>query len=295
MSKPVPAKSSASVGSPSVSAIIPAYNGASFIHRAIESALAQTHPLLEVIVVDDGSKDGTAEAAAKYPVTVLRRSNGGPAAARNAGLKHAKGEWLAFLDHDDTWYPNKTELQLSFANDAVAALFCEKASGTNQISFADMFAANYGGNPSGMMIRRKVLEQLGGFDEDPELIGVDDYNLWLRFMLDGYKFAATPECYAFTPADTHLGGNPQRMLDGELANIEKIGVLAGLSRQIVEARKRKLRRQYIPSLISTRRLDQARKQLMHAGLSFDMWKYWVAALSPSWLLDLRRRVYSDVG
>jgi glycosyltransferase involved in cell wall biosynthesis len=293
MNMPKRVDSEACVDSPSVSAIIPVYNSALFVHRAIESALSQTHPLLEVIVVDDGSDDGTAEAASKYPVTVLRRKNGGPGAARNAGLKHAKGEWLAFLDHDDTWYPNKTELQLSFASDAVAALFCEKTAGTEKISFMDMFAANYGGNPSGMMIRRTVLEQLGGFDEDPKLIGVDDYNLWLRFMLEGYRFATTPKCYAFTPADTHLGGNPQRMLDAELANIEKIGVLAGLSRQIVEARKRKVRRQYIPSLISTRKLYEARKQLIHTGLRVDMWKYWVAAFSPSWLLDMRRRVYNS--
>src|SRR5215831_2827499 len=89
-----------------VSGIIPAYNAESFISETIASALAQTYPLTELIVVDDGSSDHTAEVAARFPNTrVIRRPNGGQGAARNTGIQAASGDWIAFLDHDDTWHP----------------------------------------------------------------------------------------------------------------------------------------------------------------------------------------------
>lgn len=278
-----------SAGLPTVSAIIPAYNAEKLIHRAIESALAQTHPMLQILVVDDGSSDGTARVAAQYPVTVITKPNGGPATARNIGIKHATAEWIAFLDHDDTWHPNKTELQLSYVNETVAAVFCEKAPGTENISFKDMFRANYGGNPSSTIIRRSVLEKLGGFDEDPTLVCAEDYNLWLRFMLEGYRFATTPHCYSYTPADLHLSADAQRMLECELVNIDKIGRLAGLAPEAIAARKLGLRRRYIPSLIGSRKLRSARKHLLKAGLSLEMVKYWIAAYCPPRVLDLRRQ------
>lgn len=277
-------------GLPTVSAIIPAYNASAFIHRTIESALAQTHHLLEIIVVDDGSTDNTVEVCSRYPVSVIPKNNGGPAAARNSGAKHATGEWLAFLDHDDGWHPDKTEIQLGLVNDAIDAVFCEKSPGSDAISFMDMFWHNYGGNPSGTIVRAEVLRSLGMFDEDPSLIGVDDYNFWLRFMLKGHKFAVSPQCYSFTPADNHLGGNPQKMINGELANIEKIGMAAGIDRGTIEARKRVIRREYIPSLIGSRKLGEARKHLLRAGISTEMMKCWTAALCPVWMLDMRRRL-----
>ena len=97
-----------------VSVIIPTYNYARFLREAIDSALAQTRPALEVIVVDDGSTDGTRELLAEYGgrIRVLSQQNQGVAAARNAGIGAANGEYLAFLDSDDAWYPRKLELQM---------------------------------------------------------------------------------------------------------------------------------------------------------------------------------------
>ena len=97
-----------------VSVIIPTYNHARFLSGAIDSVLAQTRPALEVIVVDDGSTDGTRELLADYGerIRVLRQQNQGVAAARNAGIGAANGEYLAFLDSDDAWYPRKLELQM---------------------------------------------------------------------------------------------------------------------------------------------------------------------------------------
>src|SRR5215831_9228869 len=96
---------------PEISVVIPAYNAEGCVGRAIESALSQTHRPIEVLVVDDGSLDGTSEVVASYPapVRLLRKANGGPASARNLAAREARGDWLALLDADDSWLPEKLE------------------------------------------------------------------------------------------------------------------------------------------------------------------------------------------
>ncbi len=96
-----------------ISVVIPVFNGAGFIGEAIESVLAQDEKPLEIIVVDDGSTDNSAEIAESFgsPVLVLRQENRGPAAARNRGLRAARGQYIAFLDADDLYSPDKFALQ----------------------------------------------------------------------------------------------------------------------------------------------------------------------------------------
>ena len=102
---------------PKISVVIPCYNRAGLIARAVASAVAQSHLPHEVIVVDDGSTDGSAGVAAGLPgpVRVLRQANAGAAAARNAGIATATGDWVAFLDSDDEWHSDKLRLQLDAA------------------------------------------------------------------------------------------------------------------------------------------------------------------------------------
>lgn len=98
-----------------VSAIIPTYNRQGYVLRAIDSVLSQTVALHEIIVVDDGSTDGSAEAIqSRYGsrVTLVRQNNAGVSAARNRGVRDAKADWVAFLDSDDIWLPTKIELQM---------------------------------------------------------------------------------------------------------------------------------------------------------------------------------------
>lgn len=113
------------------SVVIPCYNRSGIVGEAIRSALAQTLPPREVIVVDDGSTDGSADVAESFgpPVKVIRTPNRGPSSARNTGIAEARGDWIAFLDSDDVWLPEKLALQRDAAKaypDA-ALIFCDTA------------------------------------------------------------------------------------------------------------------------------------------------------------------------
>lgn len=101
---------------PRVSVVVPVYNGAAFLARALDSALVQNLPDMELIVVDDGSTDNSAEVAYRHPgeVSVIRQLNQGPAGARNRGVAQARGEYLAFLDADDLWPEGRLAWQLEY-------------------------------------------------------------------------------------------------------------------------------------------------------------------------------------
>jgi len=111
---------------PTVSAVIPCYNAAPFLRETIDSVLNQTHPALEVIVVDDGSTDDSAAIAASYgpPVRVIRQGNRGQSAARNRGMDEAQGRWVGLLDADDRWLPHKLERQLAALHEAPDDVVC---------------------------------------------------------------------------------------------------------------------------------------------------------------------------
>ena len=177
-----------------VSTIIPAYNAERYLAEAVDSALAQTHPNCEVIVVDDGSTDATAEILAGYGdrIRVVRQKNAGTAAACDAGAAAARGGWIAFLDADDVWLPEKIELQL-----ARCAGF--GISHTDSWCFGETlerevlrssFEPPYQGRvlhqllvrnfitKSSVMVRKDVLEEAGGFGN--KYLTVEDWPLWLR-------------------------------------------------------------------------------------------------------------------
>lgn len=193
---------------PSVSVIIPAFNRARLIGEAIESVLAQDYrpELLQIIVVDDGSSDGTGEVAGAYPgVTVVRQENAGPPCARNAGIARANGEWVAFLDSDDLWLPEKTRLQMDLAAASGVALVFSDAISFGQsvdthfdmcpiikrVGRAEMGGAGfvlrspfldalYDQNfvcTSSVMVRRSALPHIAF---DPDTTAMEDYDLWLR-------------------------------------------------------------------------------------------------------------------
>ena len=179
----------------SVSVVVPTFERAAMLPRALESVEEQTCPPGEVIVVDDGSTDGTGELARRrFPgVRYLRREHGGVSAARNTGIAAAGGEWVALLDSDDVWRPEKLERQLTALAAAPEHLVCH----TDEIWVRDGRRVNPGRrhakrggrifrhclplcaiSPSAALIHHSVFDTVGGFDED--LPACEDYDLWLR-------------------------------------------------------------------------------------------------------------------
>ena len=124
-------QSSTSHDKPKFSVIIPVYNGERFIGETIQSVLAQTYQAAEIIIIDDGSSDGTAAVVERYSsqitISYVRQQNQGPSAARNRGVSLAQGDWIAFLDADDLWYSNKLQIHRDYIMNYpdVALFWCD--------------------------------------------------------------------------------------------------------------------------------------------------------------------------
>jgi glycosyltransferase involved in cell wall biosynthesis len=157
---------------PLVSVIIPAYNAERYLAEALDSVAAQGYRPLEVIVVDDGSTDGTAGLAARFPnVRYMYQANRGPAAARNAGLALAQGEMVAFLDADDVWSDDKLQVQLGLlADDPRAGFILGQTQLVRQVEDAALPASPLGEpgliiSLASALFRRYVFERVGLLDE----------------------------------------------------------------------------------------------------------------------------------
>ena len=178
-----------------ISVIIPTYNRRNTLERAIDSVLSQTFKPFEIIIVDDGSEDGTRNWVQEaYPsIKYIYQSNNGVSSARNKGIRSSRGSWIALLDSDDEWMPEKLEDQVIFINENPGSLFCH----TNEIWIRNGVRVNqmkkhkkYGGDifkycldmcrisPSSSLIKKEVFEDVGLFDES--LTVCEDYDLWLR-------------------------------------------------------------------------------------------------------------------
>lgn len=184
---------------PKVSVVIPAFNAAAFVAEAVGSVLSQTFRDLEIIVVDDGSTDDTLARVATFSgsVRAIHQVNSGVAAARNRGIGEAAGNYVAFLDADDTWKPEKLERQLG----ALRATKGARASATafevtnerghvvevrgggseGPVLRALLLAGNVVGTPSSVVAERSLLAEVGGFDS--RLSQCADWELWIRFSL----------------------------------------------------------------------------------------------------------------
>ena len=182
-----------------ISVVIPTFNRISLVARAIDSVLKQSLNPYEIIVVDDGSDDGTSEMIQnKYKsIKLIQQQNNGVSAARNNGIKHAKGDWIALLDSDDEWTEKKLENQVDRLIKTPEYDFCH----TNEIWIRNGVRVNqrkkhekYGGyifdkcldicriSPSSVLFRKNILDHVGWFDD--QLPVCEDYDLWLRITAE---------------------------------------------------------------------------------------------------------------
>ena len=190
-----------------ISVVIPTYNRIALVERAIDSVLRQSIKPFDIIVVDDGSDDGTSEMIKKKyrSINLVQQQNSGVSAARNNGIKHAKGDWIALLDSDDEWTEKKLENQVNRLIKNPDYHFCH----TNEIWIRNGVRVNqkkrhqkYGGyifdkcldicriSPSSTLFKKNILEHVGWFDT--QLPVCEDYDLWLRITAD-YKILFVDE------------------------------------------------------------------------------------------------------
>jgi len=203
-----------------VSVIIPTYNRRGFIGNAIQSVLNQTYPSIELIVVDDGSTDGSEIALEPFldKIKYIKQDNSGVSRARNRGLEEATGEIIAFLDSDDEWLPQKIEMQVNFFKENPEALLCQ----TGDIWYRKGKRVNpknkhqkYSGmifkqclplcivSVSDIALRKEILDIVGNFDES--MPACEDYDLWLRIT------RAFPIHLIDLPLTIKHGGRPDQL------------------------------------------------------------------------------------
>lgn len=197
------------------SIVIPAYNAGAFIAKTLDSVREQTLTDYEVLLTNDGSKDETEQVLADYvirfpdfPLRLASQENRGIGGARNNGLFRASGEFIAFLDADDRWYPEKLERMAQFfsANPLVDVAYhdeieIQRDGSRNPLVYGDVREAAYEdllfhGNrlsTSATVVRRELAQRVGGFSDNLAYNGSEDYEFWLRLAKTGARFAHLTE------------------------------------------------------------------------------------------------------
>ncbi len=201
-----------------ISAIIPVYNGKKYLSEAILSVIQQTLSPMELILVDDGSTDGSIESirdvTADFPIRIIRQENAGQSAARNHGVREAVGDFIALLDQDDIWYPEHLEkLAKAFDAEHLGWVYSNldevdkegkmlRAGLLNHCgvvhphkSIEEMIARNMYILPSTTLMRKKAFLEVGMFDEG--LSGYEDDDLFLRMFMHGWRQKYLPESLSF--------------------------------------------------------------------------------------------------
>lgn len=214
--------------SPRVSIIVPTYNRARVVGRALDSILSQTYTDYEILVVDDGSKDDTRAALEPYMdrIRYIHQENQGASAARNRGLQEAQGEIIAFLDSDDAWYPEKLAKQIAHLDQhpEISILACHSRQEIGRHVREDFQNAEsqyqlflwrpFPSNMSRYVVRRECIEKCGLMDVS--LHGPEDKEFWLRLMKAGYRFDYLPEpLVIYYVSEDSISLHPNRMLAGE--------------------------------------------------------------------------------
>ena len=274
--------------------MIPAFRGVGFVEHAISSAWQQTLPPLEVIVVDDGSPDDTARVASQWGATVIRQTNQGVTAARNAGIRVAEGEWIALLDQDDVWLPTKLQRQAEAAQLAPevacvvtdfyrqkggqrSALTCLASPAYSLDAFSstkidrDVFLLDKAGVqffrtgffmfPSSVLVRKDVLVEVGMFR--PSLRLCEDVDCFLRVLSKTPLAVVCDPLWIWTEHDQNHSKDTIGICEGFLQMVEFIRDEPGLYPErmltLIQPALRKTRRSLVESYASLDDFVNARR------------------------------------
>ncbi|HLH07363.1 MAG TPA: glycosyltransferase [Terriglobales bacterium] len=307
-----------------ISVIIPCYNSERFVKRAIDSVLAQTFKDYEIVVVDDGSTDSTAEKVKKYGslVRYLHQENRGLPAARNSGIKIAQGKYIALLDDDDWWVPEKLEKQLKIlaTSPRAAMVYCDATvvyeSGDPEESFLAQF--RYGTKlprgrvrsqliehnfilPSTVLIVRDCLDKVGGFDES--FRAVEDLDFWLR-LASNWEIEVVPEPLIFRREGSHnMTANAERISTYALRALEKANSTLALDRsekKLLNHKSAQYRWNLGYGYFKKQQFRDAREQFAEAmKCDWRNWRslpYWILSFMPTAMInsmsDTKRRLFS---
>ncbi len=288
-----------------ISVVIPAYNAGGFIKRTIDSVLAQTYRDYEVIVVDDGSTDNTAEAVKSYAgkIRYIYQENAGDGPARNTGIRAAKGDWIAFLDHDDEWLPEKLRLQMELLNrnpalrwcganyyrsclgrrDAVGNVTALQKALAGRDYFEDFFTAVGQKGCSlittTMVVHKDVFEQAGLFDSCWLLCA--DFDMWWRiaYSFPRIGYLAQPlammhlDALDIAAARRHLAGkrgeDARRLAARHLKLAQEQGMLA----EFTPLAKKVLRKSLVTTIYHGFREDARTTVRQFSGLFPWYWRF----------------------
>ena len=205
-----------------VSIITPVFNAFPFISQTIDSVLNQTYQHWELILVDDGSTDGSYKKIEPYltdsRIKYIHQANQGQGKARNTGIKASKGDFIAFLDSDDLWVPEKLDLQISLLIEQDIDLVYSNAFIINSDGIRSDIVMKTGSLEGiqaesdllknlirgsifvpilTVMLKRESIISLMGFDESPELRNAEDFDLWIRMASQGSKFLFEDRCLSY--------------------------------------------------------------------------------------------------
>lgn len=294
-----------------ISVVIPTYNRPNFLEGAIESAVEQTYDNLEVVVVDDGSAEGYAtEIVEQFPAhvsCVVHEQNRGLSAARNTGIEHSAGEYIAFLDDDDRWREDKLELQVAVLADTprsglatcrLAAidehgelLRCDGDTVSGDVS-DEILTRNVIGTPSRVVVRRSALPSDRPFDE--ELPTKQDWDFYIRLCQD-WDVAGVNEVLCYRTRHGGMSSDPadakednMRVIEKHRNEIERRGLwsetmaqyyqkvgatylLAGQQRSARKALWKSITRSFIPETAAMLALTLANDGTFRRFLSFKRW------------------------
>jgi glycosyltransferase involved in cell wall biosynthesis len=288
----------------SISVVIPAYNHGAYIQDAIASVRNQSYPVEEIIVVDDGSSDNTADMvrSAGSDVRYFYQHNQGPSRARNLGAQNARGRWVAFLDADDWWDERKIEYQIAVLKHTPDAVLVyssmEYILPDGSREFVEAFPLDriwptlryrncVTGSGSGVLVRRDVLLEAGGFND--ELAASEDWDLWIRLAAK-YPFASAPKSVSFVRRlSGSNGSDPQRLLSNTEAILEST-LLLGLKGWRRHVWRRKIRAA-LYHRVAVFYPENSREQRFYEFRSLSQWPF-LDIFPERWLLALRLTIGS---